>query len=128
MKTYYVAGLAMLMGIGLSAIAIHGLQAETKGPIYHVAEIDVTDMDGYMNEYVPKAQASVKAHGGRFLAASNEITALEGTPPSRRVAIIVWDNPEQLQAWQATDEYKEDRKIGDKYATFRAYTLEGLPQ
>jgi uncharacterized protein (DUF1330 family) len=128
MKTHYIVALSMLAGLGLGALALQGLQAETKGPIYHVAEIDVTDIDGYMNDYVPKVTPSVEAHGGRFVAASNEVTALEGMPPARRVAIILWDSLEQLQAWQATDEYKEHRKIGEKYATYRAYTVEGLPR
>ena len=35
---------------------------------------------------------------------------------------------EKVQAWRNSAEYKELRKIGDKYATFRAFAVEGVPQ
>jgi Domain of unknown function (DUF1330) len=69
MRMHYTMALAMLAGLGLGAIAVQGLHAQTKPPIYYVAEVDVTDLDGYMKEYAPKAAASSKAFGGRTLAA-----------------------------------------------------------
>jgi len=39
-----------------------------------------------------------------------------------------WDSMEKIQAWRNSAEYKEARKIADKYAKFRAFTVEGLPQ
>jgi len=56
------------------------------------------------------------------------VTALEGQPPKQRVAVQVWDSMEKIQAWRNSAEFKEARKIGDKYAKFRAFTVEGLPQ
>jgi uncharacterized protein (DUF1330 family) len=81
-----------------------------------------------MKEYAPKAQALAKAHGGRILAAGQEVTAIEGEPPARRVGVVVWDSLEQLQSWLNSAQFKEDRKTGDKYATFRSFAVEGLPQ
>jgi len=118
----------MLACLGLGAIAAQGLHAEAKPPVYLIAEIDVTDLDAYMKEYVPKAQASLQAAGGRTLAASEEVTAIDGAPPKRRVVVMVWDSLEQIQAWRNSAQYQEDRKIGDKYATFRIFAVEGLPQ
>jgi uncharacterized protein (DUF1330 family) len=37
----------------------------------------VTDLDGYLKEYAPKAQASANAYGGRILAAGQEVAAIE---------------------------------------------------
>jgi uncharacterized protein (DUF1330 family) len=70
----------------------------------------------------------IKKHGGRFLAAGEKVTAIEGAPPKTRVALQVWDSMEKIQAWRNSAELKELRKVGDKYAKFRAYTVEGLPQ
>jgi heme-degrading monooxygenase HmoA len=43
--------------------------------------------------------------------------------------IAKWNSLEQLQAWRNSEQYKEDRKIGDKCAkTIRAFAVEGLPQ
>src|SRR5713226_603048 len=128
MRTQYTVALAMLTGIGVGAVAVQGLHAQAKPPIYYIAEVDVTNLDAYTKEYAPKAQALIKSMGGRFLAAGQKVTAIEGDPPKPRVAIQVWDSMEKIQAWRNSAEYKELRKIGDKYAKFRAFTVEGLPQ
>ncbi|MGH7865104.1 MAG: DUF1330 domain-containing protein [Candidatus Binataceae bacterium] len=73
-------------------------------------------------------QFGIKKAGGRLLAAGQKVTAIEGQPPKARVAVLVWDSMEKIQAWRNSAEYKEARKIGDKYAKFRAFTVEGLPQ
>ena len=125
---YYAVTMAMLAGIGLGAVAVQGLHAQAKPPIYYIAEIDVTNLDAYTKEYAPKAQALIKASGGRLLAAGQKVTAIEGAPPKPRVAVQVWDSMEKIQAWRNSAEFKENRKIGDKYAKFRAFTVEGLPQ
>ena len=128
MKTYFTVGLSMLAGIGVGAIAVQTLHAQGKALIYRVAEIEITNVDAYTKEFVPKAQAALKGAGGKFLAAGQKVTALEGDPPKMRVTIQVWDSMEQMQAAYNGAEYKEARKIGDKYAKFRAFAVEGLPQ
>jgi uncharacterized protein (DUF1330 family) len=129
MRPRYILILAMLSGVTLGAIATQSLHAQTKPPVFYVAEVDVTDLDGYLQEYAPKAAASSKAFGGQTLAAGQEITQIEGAPPKRRVVIVRWDSLERLQAWRNSEQYKEDRKIGDKYAkTIRAFAVEGLPR
>jgi uncharacterized protein (DUF1330 family) len=127
MKTHYTVALAMLAGFGLGAVAVQGLHAQTKPPVYTVIEIDVKNVDAYMKEYVPVVQPIIKKAGGALLAASLKVTALEGTPP-KRVAINRWDSLEAAQALYNSAEYKAAQKIGDKYATFRRYAVEGLPQ
>ncbi len=128
MKTKYTAALAVVAGFGLGAVAVESLHAQAKPPIYYIAEIEVTNLDAYRKEYAPKAQALIKKHGGRFLAAGEKVTAIEGQPPKTRVALQVWDSMEKIQAWRNSAELKELRKTGDKYAKFRAFTVEGLPQ
>ena len=64
MKTRYVIALSLLAGTALGAAAVQGLHAQAKPPVYYVAEIDVTDLDGWTKEYAPKAQALIKEMGG----------------------------------------------------------------
>jgi uncharacterized protein (DUF1330 family) len=128
MKTYSTVTLAMLAGFGLGAIAVQGLHAQAKPPVYTVTEIDVTNLPDYVNDYAPRVQATIKAAGGRILAASQNVTSLEGAPPKNRVTIQVWENMEQVHAWRNSAEYKEARKLGDSYAKFRTFTVEGVPQ
>ena len=128
MKTRYTVLAAALAGFGVGALTIDQLHAQAKAPVFYIGEIDVKNIDAYTKEYAPKAQATIRKAGGKILAAGQNITVIEGAPPKARVAIIQWESVEQIKAWRNTAEYKEARKIGDKYATFRAFALQGLPQ
>jgi uncharacterized protein (DUF1330 family) len=125
MKTYYTVALAMLAGFGLGAVAVQSLHAQAKPPVYVISEVSVSNPEAYAKEYLPKAQAIIKAAGGRYLAGGSAI-AIEGAPLAARVTIQQWDSIEKIKAWRDSEAYKEHRKIGDKYATFRFFALEGL--
>jgi uncharacterized protein (DUF1330 family) len=127
MRAQYAAALAMVAGIGLGGAAMQALHAQGKPPVYVVTEIAVNELSGYDNEYAPKAQASIRKAGGKILAASFKVIQLEGRAP-RRVVIQVWDSPEQIAAWRNGADYDEIRNIGEKYAIFRSFAVEGLPQ
>ena len=131
MKKYFGLGLAMLAGAVIGAAAVTGLHAQAKPPVYLVTEIDVTNPEAYGAEFAPKAQATIKAAGGRFIAiggtagaGAKPVTAMAGTPP-KRVTIQVWDNVDALNAWYNSADYQAALKIGEKYATFRRYAVEG---
>jgi len=128
MRTRYAVTVGAVVGFGLGAVAVQAIHAQAKPPVYYIAEIDIKNMDAYTKEYVPRAQAGIKAAGGRILAAGSKITAIEGAPPKARVAVQVWDSVEKIQAWRNSAEFKEARRIGDKYAKFRAFAVEGVPQ
>jgi uncharacterized protein (DUF1330 family) len=128
MKTRSTAALALLAGAAIGAIAVQGLHAQSKAPVYVVTETDITDLDAYQKEYVPIVQAGIKALGGRLVAAGQNFVVLEGPSPGTRVAINQFDSLEAVQAWRASADYKAARKIGDKYAKFRAFAIEGVPQ
>src|SRR6267378_2693363 len=98
MKTKYTLTLAAIAGFGLGAAAIESLHAQAKPPV------------------------------GRILAGGGKVTPIEGAPPKPRVAVQMWDSVEKIQAWRNSKEYKENRKIGDKYAKFRSYAVEGVSQ
>jgi uncharacterized protein (DUF1330 family) len=127
MKTRYTVALSMLAGAALGGAAIQGLHAQAKPPVYTVSEIQITDLDAYLKEFAPVAQASIKAAGGKFVAGGPG-TSLEGAPPATRVTIQMWDSLEKAKAWRNGAEYKKAREIGDKYAKFRAIAVEGTPQ
>jgi uncharacterized protein (DUF1330 family) len=128
MNSRSTAALALLAGAAIGAIAVQGLHAQTKAPVYVVTETDISDLDAYQKEYVPLAQASIRASGGRLMAAGQNIVALEGPPPGTRVAINQFDSFDAVRAWRSSGDYKAARKIGDKYAKFRAFAIEGIPQ
>jgi uncharacterized protein (DUF1330 family) len=129
MNRYLSLAIAMLAGGALGAAAVEGLHAQAKPPVFQVTEIDVSaaNVDAYIKEYAPKAQALIKANGGRPLAGTQNVTTLEGAAPTRRVAITQWDSLEKLQAYRATAEFKNLRATtGDKLAKFRSFAVEGM--
>src|SRR3989442_4706297 len=91
MKTRYAVALAVATGFGLGAVAVQGLHAQAKPPVYYIAEIDVTNLEGWQKDYAPRAQAVIKAAGGRVLAAGQKVTSIEGAPPKQRIAVIQWE-------------------------------------
>jgi uncharacterized protein (DUF1330 family) len=116
--------LAIIAGFGLGAATVAVIHAQAKPPVFVVAEIDISNMDAFMKEFQPKAAPLVQKYSGRVLAASANVTALDGQRPSR-VALQQWESMEKVKAWHGSSEYKEIRKIGDKYAKFRIYAVEG---
>jgi uncharacterized protein (DUF1330 family) len=127
MKTSLTIGTSIVAGFILGAFTLQTIHAQGKPPTFLVVETDVTNVDAYTKEYAPKAQAIARQSGGRLLVASMRIESLEGQPP-KRIAIQQWATMEQAKAWYNSPEYKEARKIGDKYAKFRVFAVEGLPQ
>ena len=119
--------IAVLAGAVLGAAVVQGLHAQAKPPVYTVTETDVNNVDAYMKEYVPVAQALTKKGGGTLLAASLKVTGLIGSAP-KRVAITRWDSLEAAQAIYNSAEYQAAQKIAEKYATLRRYAVEGLGQ
>ena len=98
MRSNFKFAMAMLAGVALGALAVQGLHAQVKAPVYYISEIDVTNPDAYAKEYAPKAQAIIKAAGGRFVAIggvagnlAGNLTAFEGEAP-KRVSVQVWDS------------------------------------
>ena len=54
------------------------------------------------------------------------MVGIDGEPPKLRTVILAFENIEKAQAAFASPAYREGRKIGDKYAKFRVWAMEGL--
>jgi len=129
MKNNWKLGLALIASAAVGAALVQALHAQAKPPIYVIEEIDVSDVSSYLKEYAVKSLALVNRSGGHRLAlGSGKVLPIEGEPPKLRVVILKWENMETMQAWLNSPANQELRKIGDKYAKFRIFAVEGLPQ
>jgi uncharacterized protein (DUF1330 family) len=63
-----------------------------------------------------------------MVAAGQNIVSLDGEAPKTRITINQFDSLDKVRAWRASAQYKDARKIGDKYAKFRSVAFEALPQ
>jgi uncharacterized protein (DUF1330 family) len=123
-------GLVMLTCIAAGAFGGEALHGEARPPAYLIGQIDVTDPDGYAREYLPKAREVIKAHGGNLVAAAgaaatgSQVVAVDGDPP-RRVVIYMYPSMEALLAWRNDPDYVQVRAVGEKYATYHTFAVEG---
>jgi uncharacterized protein (DUF1330 family) len=128
MKTHYTIALAMLAGFSLGTLAVQGLHAQAKPPVYQVTEIDAPNLESYLRDYAPKARAAIQAAGGKYLVAGGKTTTIEGEPPKSRITIQQWDSVEKIKAFRDSAAYKELQPLRDKLAKFRTYAVEGIAQ
>ena len=125
--------LAMIASAGAGGLVLGEVRAQAKPPVYLIGEIDVTDPNGYAKEYLPKAREIIKAHGGRLVAAGGaagtgpQVTAIDGEAP-KRVIIYRYPDLDAVHAWRNDPEYEQVRKIGEKYAKYHTFAVEGVPQ
>ena len=131
MKQYLGLGLGIVAGAMIGAAGVSVLHAQTKPPVFLITEIDVSNPEAYGKEFAPKAQATIKAAGAKFIliggaagAGAKPITGIAGTPP-KRVTVQQWESMDALNAWYKSAAYQDALKIGEKYATFRRYAIEG---
>ena len=105
--------------IGLGAAQI---QAAATKPTYVCTWIEPKNLDTYVKDYAPKAQALIRKMGGKLSAGQN-VVALDAAPAPPRLAIQVWPSMEKLRAYRDSAEFKALNR--DQYATFKGYALEG---
>jgi uncharacterized protein (DUF1330 family) len=126
MKTHFTVVLSILAGVAVGAAAVQALHAQATPPAYVVAEIDVTNLEPFDKEYVPPAARAITDGGGKYIVRGGETAAFFGEPPKPRIAIMAFESIEKAKAAFNSSAYKEAKKVGDKYAKFRVYAVEGL--
>jgi uncharacterized protein (DUF1330 family) len=126
MKTKYKLALALLTGVAIGAAAVQGLHAQSKPIAYSVSEIDVTNPEAFAKEFVPLARKALSENGAgyKIVAAGGKTVSIEGAAPKGRIVINSFENLDAAVAAYNSPAYKEARKIGDKYATWRIFATE----
>ena len=64
MKTRYTVALSVLAGAVLGAGVIQGLHAQAKPPAFVVAEIDVSNREAFVKEFVPLGTKALATGSG----------------------------------------------------------------
>lgn len=132
MSARYKIGFVMLASVAVGALGNEALHGQARPPAYLIGEIDVSDPDGYAKEYLPKAKEIIKAHGGRLIAAAraaatgSQVVAVDGEAP-KRVIIYMYPSIEALRAWRNDPAYVQVRRVGEKYAKYHTFAVEGAP-
>jgi uncharacterized protein (DUF1330 family) len=126
MRAIHRLGLAAVAGSAFVGLTLQAGRAQAPAPAYEVFENTITDQDGFMHDYYPRVRKSVEDAGGKALVRGGQTVAVEGAPPPQRVVIIQFESLAKAKAW--VEASQDIMAIGKKYATIRAYLVEGLPQ
>jgi uncharacterized protein (DUF1330 family) len=125
MNSRYKVAFAMTAGIAIGAAAVQGLHAQAKPPGYVVAEVAVKDPDKYKTEFLPPAIKAIEDAGGKYVVRGGKTIPFQGQAPASRVVVLQFENMDKAQAWWDSPGRKNADAIGEKYATFRIYAVEG---
>jgi len=105
---------------------VHGLHAQARPIAYVVAQVNVTDKDAYAKEFLPIAVKAIEDAGGKFIVRGGKTVSFTGAQPDNRIALFHFENMDKAQAWWDSPGRKNSQPIGDKYATFRIFAVEGV--
>ncbi len=78
-------------------------------PAYLIANVDVTDSEGY-EEYARRVPETIHAYGGSYLVRGGTPESLEGST-SERVVILEFETREALLSWYHSPEYSAIKGI-----------------
>jgi uncharacterized protein (DUF1330 family) len=125
MKAMSKIALAMVGSFALGAAAVQNLHAQATPPGYAIVEVNVTDKEGYTKEFVPLIAKEIQASGGKYIVRGGNPVTLQGAAPAPRVVVLQFDSVERAQAFWSSPGRKAAQSVGDKYATTRAFAVEG---
>ena len=127
LKSALLAAASIVVGAG----AVQLLHAAGSPPVYLIAMVDVKDQDGYTKDFLPKAVPIIKDSGGEYIAGGmNKTTSTNATgmQPPNRVVILQFANMDAVKSWRQEGEADLESNVGNKYAAFRVYAVEGAAQ
>jgi uncharacterized protein (DUF1330 family) len=93
-------------------------------PAYVLAEIEITNPDGY-KEYSTMVPATIQQYGGRFLVRGGKAQPLEGEWPERRRVIIEFPSVEAARKWWDSPEYAKPKALRKANSNGRLLLIEG---
>ena len=100
-------------------------QAQQKGPVFFVVELNVKEREEFDRDYASQAGALVTQHGGTFLVGGEKVQPVEGTPPEGVVIIVRFDSMDQARSFLDSPEYKKIVPVRQKTADTRSYLVQG---
>ena len=92
---------------------------------YVITDVEITDADLF-GEFFERVTSTVEAHGGRFVARGGEIEAILGDWTPKRLAILKFDNVQQVHAWLNSPEYVALNDIRSRSSNINMVVVEGL--
>ena len=71
---------------------------------YVITDVEITDASLY-GQFLERVTPTVESHGGKFVVRGGELEVKLGDWTPKRLAILEFDNMEQVQVWLSSPEY-----------------------
>ena len=94
-------------------------------PAYVITHIRVRDAARY-EEYKRLAQASILAHGGRYVARGGQVEILEGPWNPERLMLLEFASMDAARRWWNSDDYRAAAAVRRAVSDGELVLLEGL--
>jgi len=126
MRSFALAA-TMAVTLGMPSTAEEAKQA------YLVAQLNITDLQTYMQDYGMPVFPQLLAAGGEGLVATPEATVLEGTTDATWSVVVRFPDMDALNGWYSSAEYQavapRRRALtdGDQSFLLAAPQFQGLP-
>lgn len=92
---------------------------------YVITDVEITNADLF-GEFFKRVTSTVEAHGGKFVARGGEIEVIMGEWTPKRLAILEFDNVQQVHAWLNSPEYVALDNIRSGSSNINMVVVEGL--
>lgn len=128
MRLNWKLAVALCVGLVGGAALAEGLRAESKSVLYIVEIEDIANADAF-RAVTGRSDASagdrVTKMGGRYVARTDRITAVDGSPP-KRLIIQAFDSMEKLKTMLSDSTQKDIDANRMKNTKSRAFIAEAL--
>lgn len=129
MKTRHTVGLSLVVGAMLGAAAVQGLYAQAQPPVYWIGDISEVTDPATWNALVERSDASaaalLKDFEGQYLARTEVITALDGTPP-KRIIIIRFPSVKNAKGWYNSAAQAKVNETRMESTKSRSFIVQGM--
>ena len=110
-----------LVVIGMAQTAV----AQTK-PAYLVSELEMKDVNAYLNDYAPKIRAVYAQYGATFIVGTGQVQSVDQTGAApQRMVIAKFESMEKAQAYLKSSERAALIPLRDRIANIKSYLVEG---
>jgi uncharacterized protein (DUF1330 family) len=94
-------------------------------PAYVVVNVRVKDRVRY-EDYKVMAPASIRAHGGRYIARGGRVDVMEGEWQPERLVLLEFPTLEKAKEWWGCDEYAGPKALRQATADTELVIVAGL--
>ena len=92
---------------------------------YAITDVEITDASLY-GQFLERVTPTVESHGGKFVVRGGELDVKLGDWTPERLAVLEFDNLEQVRVWLSSPEFTALDDIRSKSSNINMVIVEGL--